>query len=337
MKRFIKRGIIYSVPLLLVVLAVYIVDPYYLFTNEEPYNEVKFNIGYSFDQGRRYKIFTYWNEPTDKIILGASEINVITEHNIPEEGWHSLSFGGAPLQESLHLYWDVSREHKLSKVIIAPEFIKYYNAISSGDGDPYYANFTYATSQSATSFKIYNNKLDYFIDKYTLKTTWQYLLFKVSGNSLQSIPKKNKAEFWRSQLDYAHEIYEGNVVIKSKIPEIVSLFELIKKDADINGTKVIIVIPVQHLDLLKTEFQEGVYDTYKEYIRMLVKTFGEVHYFAYTEGVSEDAEAFSDPFHYLSANIYIDNIFGEGDRNILTLDNVEIKLNQIKQRLYPNE
>jgi hypothetical protein len=337
MKRFLKRGIIYSVPLLLVVFAVYVVDPYYLFTKKKSYNEEKFKIGYSFDQGRRYKIFTYWNEPTDKILLGASEINVITEHNIPEKGWHSLSFGGAPLQESLQLYWEVSREHKLSKVIIAPEFIKYYNAISSGDGDPYYANFMFATSQSATAFNIYNNKLDYFIDKYTLKTTWQYLLFKVSGNSLQSVPKISKAEFWRSQMDYAHKIYEGNVVINSKIPEIVRLFELIKKDAELNRTKVIIVIPVQHLELLKTEFQKGVYDIYKEYIRMLVRTFGEVHYFAYTEGISEDAEAFSDPFHYLSASIYIDNLFGSVDSHILKSNNVDIKLNQIKQRLYPNE
>ena len=338
MKRFLLRGSLFSIPLFIVFLAIYIIDPYYLFTNKSKYDETKYDIGYSFDQGRRYKIFTYWNEPTDKIILGASEINLINEHNIPERGWHSLSYGGAPLQESLRMYWEVSKAHHLSKVIIAPEFIKYFNAISSGNGDPYYANFSWNTSQSKKAFDIYNNKLDYFIDKYTLKSTWSYLSSQFSKIGVHSVPNSTKEAFWKSQMDYAHEIYEGNTVFEDKKTEIIDLFRDIKQDADQNKTEILIILPIQHIDLLKTEFQPMVFTIYKEYIKSLAEIFGEVYYFAYTPGYSEDYTKFSDPFHYLSADLYLDNIFNWDECSfILTPNTVEEKLDSIKNILHPNE
>lgn len=338
MKRFLLRGLLYAIPLFIAVATIYIIDPYFLFSGKEKYDKAKFDIGYSFDQGRRYKIFTYWNEPTDKIILGASEINLITEHNIPEGGWHSMSYGGAPLQESLRMYWEVSKKHRLSKVIIAPEFIKYFNAISSGNGDPYYANFSWNTSQSKKAFDIYNNKLDYFIDKYTLKSTWEYLSSLFFNVGVKSVPRLTKEAFWKSQMDYAHEIYDGNTIFTEKISEIMDLFRTIKNDADKNKTEILIVIPVQHVDLLKTEFQPRVYHVYKEYIKSLAEIFGEVYYFAYTSGNSEDDTMFSDPFHYLSPDLYLDNIFnGDESSFILTPNTVENKLDSIKKILYPNE
>lgn len=338
MKRFLLRCFLYAIPLFIVIATIYIIDPYYLFSSKEKYDKAKVDLGYSFDQGRRYKIFTYWNEPTDKIILGASEINLITEHNIPEDGWHSMSYGGAPLQESLRMYWEVSKNHCLSKVIIAPEFIKYFNAISSGNGDPYYANFSWNTSQSKKALDIYYNKLDYFIDKYTLKSTWGYLSSLFSNVGVKSVPKSTKEAFWKSQMNYAHEVYDSNTIFTDKISEIMNLFRSIKNDADNNKTEIIIVLPVQHVDLLKTEFQPRVYNIYKEYIKSLTEIFGKVYYFAYTSGISEDDTMFSDPFHYLSPDLYLDNIFHRDESSfILTYNTVEEKLDSIKNIMNHNE
>lgn len=337
MKKFLIRGFLYAIPLLIAIVTIYIIDPYYLFTDKEKYDKNKFDVGYSFDQGRRYKIFTFWNAPTDKIILGASEINIISEYNIPEEGWHSMSYGGAPLQESLRMYWEVCREHTLNKVIIAPEFIKFFNAVSSGNGDPYYANFSWSTSQSKKAFDIYNNKLDYFIDKYTLKSTWRYLLSSFGDTGIQSVPTSTKEVFWKSQMDYAQNVYNGNTVFPEKIAEVMDLFRAIKQDSDKNNVEVLIVIPVQHVDLLKKEFQPNIWKLYVDYIKTLVEIFGKVYYFAYIPGDSENDYLFSDPFHYLSSEIYIDNIFGEESKYIIDSMNVEETLNGIKITLNKNE
>ena len=336
MKKFLIRCFLYASPLFIAFLTIYIVDPYYLFTSNEHFDKDKYEIGYSYDQGRRYKIFTYWNNPTDKIILGASEINVISERNIPESGWHSLSYGGSPLQESLKMYWEVRQDHHLSKVIIAPEFIKYYNAISSGNGDPYYANFSWTTSQSKKALDIYHNKFDYFLDKYTMKSTWKCIT--TSKSDILSKPKTTKKIFWTSQLDYAHQVYEGNTVFPEKIPEILELFQSIKRDADNNNINIIIVIPIQHVDLLKIEFQPHVYNIYKNYIQSLIEIFGNIYYFAYTAGTSENESLFSDPFHYLEPDTYLNNIWGECNPDfVLTNDNFEEKLKNIQLKLLTHE
>ena len=248
-----------------------------------------------------------------------------------------MSYGGAPLQESLQMYWEVSREHLLSKVIIAPEFIKFFNAVSSGNGDSYYANFSWTTSQSNIAFEIYNNKLDYFIDKYTLKSTWTYLMSSFSDANVKSVPSSTKDTFWRSQMDYAKNIYDNNIVYPEKIAEVIAQFKAIMQDAVQNNTEIIIVIPIQHIDLLRMEYQLRTFNLYKDYIKSLVQIFGKIYYFAYTPGYSEQYSLFSDPFHYLSPDIYIENLFSDDIDFILTSSNVEEKLESIKKILYQNE
>lgn len=336
MKRFIIRSLLYLTPLFLVIGVVAIVDPYYLFHNDTPFNEQKYEIGYSFDQGRRYKIFTYWNAPTEKIILGASEINILNERNIPEDGWHSLSYGGAPLQESLRMYWEVSKDYHLSKVIIAPEFIKYYNAISSANGDPYYANFTWETSQSAKALEIYGNKLDYFIDKYTIESTWKYLVSNLSTQGTRGKPLSSKEEFWQHQLEYARTVYGENIIFEDKTKEIFKQFKDIKNDADKNGTQIMIVIPIQHIELLKEEFQNDIFDVYKEYMLNLADIFGGIFYFGYTTGVSDNRESFSDPFHCTIVEPYIEVLFGEKQR-FFTKETILPELEIIRTKLYQYE
>ena len=337
MKKFILKGLLTILSLGIIVILIYLVDPYYLFTNPSNFDKKKYDIGYSLDQGRRYKIFTFWNNPKDKIILGASEINVISERNIPEKGWNSLSYGGAPLQESLRMYWETNSYHKLKEVIIAPEFIKYYIAISSGNGDPFYANYNWATSQSKKALDIYKNKPDYFIDRYTIKSTYNYILSNICTKGLQGVPDYSKEEFWKVQLDYAHSVYEGNTIFQHKIDEVIGLFRDIKQNATKNGIKIKIVIPIQHVDLLKVEFQNKVYDIYIDYIKKLVDIFGEIYYLAYIPNISDNNDSFSDPFHYLYADVYLNNIFTQNSRYILTKKNIDIELEKIHKILLYNE
>ena len=325
MKKFLLKGFLYSFPLLISILIVYIIDPYYLFHKNRDFNEQKFKIGYSFDQGRRYKIFTYKNNPKSKIILGASEINVVSELNIPEEGWHSLSYGGAPIQESLKMFWVIANEYELTDVIIAPEFIKYFNAISSGKGDPYYANFNWNTSQSKQALDIYDSKFDYFTDKYVLKSSWNYVKSFCMEAKLSGNPNMDKELFWKSQLDYASKVYDGNTLFHEKKIEVISLFREIQEYCKINGIQLRVVIPIQHVDLLKLEFCDSIYPIYYDYINYLVDIFGSIYYFAYDKEESIDNSKFSDPFHYLYADLYLRELFYKPDTcYIVNKNNINI-------------
>ncbi len=337
MKRFLTKALLYLIPVWVLLAVVYYVDPYYLFKDGSSFNQNKFEIGYSYDQGRRYKIFTYLNKPTSNIIIGASEINLINERNIPQDDWHSLSFGGAPLQESLKMYWKAKEMFPLKKVIIAPEFIKYYNAIASDRDDPYYTCFNWNTSQSAKTLEIYDNKLDYFIDKYTLKTTWKYLLNPILRNTDKSKPKSSKEDFWKVQIDYALHVYNDYTIVPDKITDIKELFCEIKKDADANGIEIMIVIPIQHEDLLKLEFQEGTFNTYEDYILTLLRIFGKVYYLAYTEGISSNYDEFSDPFHCKDSDYYLSTLFSEQADVSYNEERMKERLIQIKGTIFKDE
>lgn len=332
MKRFFLRATIYLSPLMLALGTIAFIDPYYLFHPNRGFNQEKYDVGYSFDQGRRYKIFKYLQHPSECIILGASEINLINELNIPEKGWHSLSYGGAPLQESLRMFWVASEKHSLKKVLIAPEFIKYFNAISSGNGDPYYANFNWEASQSVEALDIFKNKLKYFVDKYTLKSTWQCIV----GSMGRGKPQGDKNEFWKHQMEYARKIYMGNEVIASKQEEIKNLFIEIHDYCIERNIEVIIVLPIQHTELLRLEYSDKIFPIYKDYIQFLTDTFGQIEYMAFTKDLSNNAELFSDPFHFTSSEPYIEELFGTKNNHVIS-DSTINQIDEIQRLLLRDE
>lgn len=335
MKRFHIIVIISLMPLMLVSLLVVAVDPYNLFSTI--YSEEKYNIGYGYDQGRRYKIFSYLNNPKDNVILGASEINVLNERNIPEEGWQSLSYGGAPLYESLEMYWVISKKHKLAKVIIAPEFIKYCLSISMDYGNDSFSNFKWKSSQSFQALEIYSKKYLYFTDKYTLKSMVNVLSNELGFKYSRGIPDTSKEEFWQEQLDYAYKVYAEDFALSTKKDDVKIKFQEIKKDADQHHTKILIILPIQHVDLLKIEFAGSVFDTYEEYINMLVEVFGEVHYLAYVENLSEKEECFHDPFHFNSSDLYIDVLFKKRQHLVINEVNAKESLDSLRIKINSNE
>ena len=188
-------------------------------------------------------------------------------------------------------------------------------------------------SQSATALRIYDRKWEYFSDKYTFLSTYDYCLGYLRKNINQGTPMLSKEGFWNSQLVYAHKVYDNYIICKPKVNEIYELFRNIKIDAEKRNCDIIVVIPVQHIDLLKVEFDPQVFNTYKSYIKMLVELFGNIYYFAYTDGISEQKEMFSDPFHYLHHELYIDCLFNDRVCTILNKSNYEIKLEEVRNKV----
>lgn len=329
MKSFLKKGCIFSIPLFIVFVLVYTIDPYYLYHKNREFNQDLYDIDYSLDQGRRFKIISYLNKPKPYIILGASEINLIHERNIPESGWHSLSFGGAPLQETADLFWHIVGSHSIKRIILAPEFIKFYNDCL---GEFYLWN----TSQSSKAYDLFENKLEYLIDKNVIKSSFYYLLSEFGIISDKNKPKMTKEEFWQHQLSYAKSQYSQEVsdVAFEKA------FEKLKKIADYchqNEIEVKIIIPIQHVDLTMIEFGDISYPIYKKYLYSLMETFGKVYFFDYPNPITEDSEKFTDPFHFSDEKVYINALWHHNDSNCIVFDDKDdfYKLDSIRN-MYNN-
>ena len=301
MKKFLKHSLIWSLPLLLLFAIIIYIDPYSMYHPNRTFNQVRYDITYSFDQGRRYKIIDFLNHPSLNIIIGASEINTITRTDIPESGWQSLSFGGAPLEESMDLFWKIVEQHKIKTIILAPEFIKYYNACL---GDYY----TWSSSQSAKAYELYADKLEYLLDKNVIKSSFYCLAEKFGFKSTKNKPKMSKDEFWDYQLNYARGQYDQPIEldrvekVKFKMLEIADFCKS-------NAIDVKIILPIQHADLISLEYSEETYKIYRDYLEFLITTFGSVYYFDYPNKMSSDKRLFSDPFHYLKGDIYINTIW----------------------------
>lgn len=331
MRKFLLKGSLFSLPLVVLFISVFFVDPYYLYHKHRPFSQELYDIDCSFDQGRRFKIITYLNNPDPYIILGASEINVLHERNIPEEGWHSLSFGGAPLEESLDLFWRIVNENKIKRLIIAPEFIKYYNDCL---GDYYIWN----ASHSARAYELFSNKLEYFIDKNVIRSTFFAVTSSFGYSSSLNKPKMTKDEFWKHQLDYAIRQYSQHLT-KKQIDNVKSRLTDVSKYCLEHHIDVKVVLPIQHLDLIALEYSEEVYPIYRDYLSFLIREFGIVYYFDFPNEISSKKELFSDPFHYLKSDIYISSIWENDSTNCYILRNVRDieKIDLLRMKFYKHE
>lgn len=312
MKKFLIRGIGFLIPLLVIFMTVFLVDPYNLYHKGRPFSQEKYDIGYSLDQGRRYKIITYLNHPDPYIILGASEINLIHERNIPEAGWHSLSFGGAPLQETLDLFWLIAESYEIKKIIFAPEFIKFYNACL---GEFYSWN----TSQSCKAIELYNNKLDYLWDKNVIRSSFYGLTSQIGLVNDKNKPQMTKEEFWGHQLSYGESQF-SQTVSEGAFQKVMSRIQEMADYCQQHNIEVSVVIPAQHDDLIKVEYGEVSYPVYREYLSHLVDLFGKVFFFDYPNRLTNNAELFSDPFHFTVDSLYIDTLWRGNETDCLIFE-----------------
>jgi hypothetical protein len=90
-----------------------------------------------------------------------------------------------------------------------------------------------------------------------------------------------------------------------------------------NDIKVIIVLPIQHTDLINVEYSKDVYPLYRDYLSHLIEIFGTVYYYDYPNELSSDNALFSDPFHYIDANVYLNSLWGNDQRYMKKLLTVE--------------
>lgn len=284
---FFKRGLFFSIPIILILSLNAIIDPFNLLRIEKnkKISQIKSNISYKVNYPL-YKLNQYTNKPKDIIILGDSRADKLKPDFFKEYKKlevSNLAYGGGTLPEAIKTFWYITEIHTIKEVYFGINF-NLYNKVNN-------------MNRVDEAINIRNNKLNYLINHYCLKASF-YIIKSLILNKKTNIekPKQDKAHFWKHQLDVsAHNYYKDYIYPQEYLNQLLEISMFCKE----NNIKLTFFIPPTHTDLQKrvdkynlTHFQEKFK---KDLKRINNAPFFD---FDYANKMTNDSVLFSDPFHF---------------------------------------
>jgi len=283
MNTFIKRLLLFIVPLVCFLFALAYIDPFNFFREERDAVSLKYKKEVSTSTNARlYKLIEYERNPAEVVILGDSRTD-----QLKSEFWEShlqkkvtnMSFGGGTLPEIISAFHEVAKSGKIKEVYIGVSF-NLYNQNNSMNLVPEAANL----KESA---------LSYLASKYCFKAALKYGKARITGDTKSSAPPFSREEFWEYQLfSSASNFYRTYTYPQLYYKELADIVDYCKK----NDIKIVFIIPPTHTDLQKriADFSLSEKEAvFKNDLRML----GEVYDFDTPNELTSRKENFIDPFH----------------------------------------
>jgi hypothetical protein len=284
MKSFLKKNILFSIPLILYFLSVIYVDPYNIIREEHNSKliELKSKISYKLNY-TLYKLPLYKRKPTDIVILGDSRANQLkpsTFERLLNINTTNLAYGAGTLSEVIQTFNYIKDIHSLKQVYIGINFNMYNN-------------FPKRNRVIGALKKMESNQ-SYLVSKVCLKST--FLMFKsfITNKEIKlGMPLETKSEFWEWQLktnlpnfysnyEYPSIYYEGLKEISNYCKE--------------NNIKLIFFIPPTHVEQQQSVIN---FDLAEEEVRFRddIKKLGTLYDFDYPNEITKNKTNFSDPLH----------------------------------------
>jgi hypothetical protein len=298
MKIFFKRLILFSLPLLLYVILVVIVDPYNVLRGNywAVFSESKHKISYRLNYPL-FKLQQFKRNPTDIILLGDSRTDSLAVSNIEDLvkiKISNLAYGGGDLPEIIDTFWYVASIYPIKKVFIGINF-NLYNSFNS-------------LNRVSEAKKILKSPINYIFCKYTFKSTFFILaenIFKIKFDIGK--PKLSKKEFWDHQLGKVTDSFYRNY----SYPKIYNdSLKNIGKFCDEQKIDLIFFIPPTHVDLQKKVYYYNLGNDYRKFKDDLSK-IAKVYDFDNPNEITSDENNFTDPYHFNTqiASVVIKKIF----------------------------
>ena len=282
MKKFLIRGLYFSLLIILYAGIIVLTDPYNYFNiNTLIPKEYKEQISAK-KNARYWKVIEYANNKSKNIILGDSRSRALKEKDFEKftsEDYYNLAFGAATLEEIIKTYWYASEVTDLKRVYIGVNF-NLYNKYNNKD--------LVSKAIDGVSPEKYIFEMD------NIKALQSIIKAQITGKIPQiGIPDMTREEFWQSQLSGQASKYYSLY----KYPD--NYYEELKKIADHckkNNTELIFFIPPTHTDLqdqiTKFELDEAS-QKFKKDLNSLAKTVD----FDYPSDLTRNAANFNDPYH----------------------------------------
>lgn len=301
---FLKRFLIFCIPVVLYVVLVIIIDPYnyFSFSKEAVNDETKKSISNKISNPL-YQLVSFAKNPSPYVLLGSSQTGLLTATAIKEytgKDFQNMSYGGGTLPELIATFWELEKQTTLKEVYIGVSFIDF-------NGSQY-------RNRIPEALKIKANFLSYVFSKSALESTFLILKSQLL-NSKVTIGKPDMSEeaFWKFQLDVtANRFYKTH-----SYP--VNYYSSLKKIAEYckaKNIKLVFFIPPSHVDLQK-KVAEFNLQKEEEQFKDDLKKLADVYDFNYANAITNDRFSFSDPFHILNktSSVVIEELF-TGKTNI---------------------
>lgn len=284
MNYFIKRVLYFTLPFLLWLIGVLLIDPYNYYSNTILI-DTKLKKETSFQLNRPlYQLLEYKKHPTKSILLGDSRTNNLDVEifkKYSNKEFTNLAYGGGTLPEIINTFWLVTKEHNLSDVYIGMN-LTICNNYRSRD-------------RVIEADEIMRNFFSYAFSVYTFRSMQLILKTVLAGSNLKlGVPDSSKEKFWKHQLDVSAKDDYG--LYEYPTDYIKDLME-ISKYCNLNNIHLVFFIPPTHTDLQK-KVKEYNLLAYELKFKSDLKKMGDVYDFDFPSSITENINNFNDPYHF---------------------------------------
>ncbi len=285
MQYFLKKFLIFLIPVVLYILLVIFIDPYNYFTLSKGIvsNEIKRKIAYEISNPL-YELIEFEKQPSPYVLLGSSQTGIFTPDVVKEFTGHrfmNMSYGGGTMPEIISTFWELDKYTELKEVYIGISFMDF-------NGSQY-------RNRVPEAIKIKSDFLSYIFSKSVLESTFLILKAVIFNIKVKiGRPDMSADKFWKYQLD----VTANRFLATHTYPA--GYYESLKKISEYcnkNNIKLVFFIPAGHVEVQKKipEFNmQAGENKFKEDLKKL----GDVYDFNYPNELTKERNNFSDPFHF---------------------------------------
>lgn len=280
MKRFLLNVLILSIPLVLYLIAIAVIDPYnYLNVSKVVDRETRYNISKNVEP-HLYKLIEFENSPRRNIMLGDSRSNSLF-HSMDYETWGNLAFRGGTLKEMVQAFWWTVEEHHIDTVLIGLN-LNLYNKYNK----KFWVEETIETKK---------NFFSYAFNKFTFKSAFLITKSLLSKKEI-TIHKTtlSKEQFWETHIsNTSHKFFEKFAYPDNYYKDLCNISDYCRK----NKIKLIFWIPPTHMDFQNSLEGYKLEDDDLQFRKDLF-SLGEVYDYNYPNELTADKKSFRDPLHF---------------------------------------
>jgi hypothetical protein len=298
MRRLLLRAAIFSLPFVLLTAFVAAVDPFDCLSSSGLVSEAVKSVSAEPLHNTLWKVQKFKRSPVSRLILGDSSMASLDTDEIRSltgQEYFNFAYGGGTLVEAVDTYWYAAANTHLDAVYLGIGIIN-FNEYQNLDRVPE------AEAMVANHLKYLTNRIVVgaaFISAYSA--------FTGQSVSLSTLAMSRDA-FWQKQMNESL----SQLLHEYRYPDTVAArLERMAADCRSHGTQLIIIIPPTHVELQTKIVALGRGGDVARF-KAFVATLGTVYDLDYPNAFTSVGENFSDPFHTVSDEMLVREVWGDG-------------------------
>lgn len=280
MRKFLKNIGIVSIPMVIYLFCIALVDPFnYLNISNLIDKSVKKPISAEVAP-HMYKLLDQKNNPRKNIVLGDSRSGALYQ-SMDASIWANMTFGGGSLKEIVQAFWWTVEEQELDTIVIGIN-LNLYNKY----------NKRFYVEQTIEALK---NYISYASNKNVFRSSFLIVKSMTSREEiLLNKTKLSKDEFWEYQLNITSEKFYKKIVYPGNYySDLVRIADYCNQ----NEIKLILWIPPTHVDFQNSIKKYHVEDM-DEHFKSDLRSLGALYDYNFPSMLTEDRDKFGDPLHF---------------------------------------